>query len=218
MLDERFATMPPHGPGAVSNAHSHDPEFPDDNWNLYQHLDADLTRSFNAVRGVVASEVFKPFARRLDATPMLESDADEELLVLAHFSSPVHIRKMMVIGGSVDEGRHPCELRCFVNPVVADFASLEDVRPTQAWTSLAVNATGEVELLTSPTTAFNNIVSIAFFFPANHGDEESTALRYIGMQGEHTHMTMAKAVKATYELIGAAHDGEGVPDAAAGVM
>jgi|TARA_B110000208_G_scaffold168438_1_gene208589 hypothetical protein len=208
----------PHGPGAVSNAHSHDPDYPEDNWNLYQHLEPELTRVFNAVRGVAATAVFKPFARRLEAGGDLESDADEELLVLAHFASPVNIRKIMVVGGSDDPERHPCELRCYVNPVVADFSSLEEMRPTQAWTSLAVNTTGEAELITSPTTAFNNVVSIAFFFSANHGDEESTALRYIGMQGEHTHLTMAKAVDATYELIGGAHPTDGVGEHSAGIL
>ena len=31
--------MPPHGGSFAGATHSHDPEFPDDNWNLYSMLE-----------------------------------------------------------------------------------------------------------------------------------------------------------------------------------
>jgi len=34
-----------HGPGMGGAGHSHDAEFPDDDWNLYQHLDEVRTRT-----------------------------------------------------------------------------------------------------------------------------------------------------------------------------
>lgn len=30
--------MPPHGPGMIGGTHSHDPQYPDDDWNLYTHV------------------------------------------------------------------------------------------------------------------------------------------------------------------------------------
>lgn len=38
------------------------------------------------------------------------SDSDEELLIKVFFVSPVHIRKIMVIGGG-DEEQHPSHLK-----------------------------------------------------------------------------------------------------------
>jgi len=54
--------------------------------------------------------IFKPNVRRLEATPCLVSDSDEELLIKVFFVSPVHIRKIMVIGGG-DEEQHPSHLK-----------------------------------------------------------------------------------------------------------
>jgi hypothetical protein len=33
----------PHGPGMIGGIHSHDIQYPDDNWNLYSMLDHEAT-------------------------------------------------------------------------------------------------------------------------------------------------------------------------------
>jgi hypothetical protein len=33
--------MSPHGAGMIGGTHSHDPQFPDDDWNLYAMLDVE---------------------------------------------------------------------------------------------------------------------------------------------------------------------------------
>jgi hypothetical protein len=38
------------------------------------------------------------------------SDSDEELLIKVFFTSPVHVRKIMVIGGG-EEDHHPSHLK-----------------------------------------------------------------------------------------------------------
>ena len=74
--------MPPHGSGACNNAsHSHDPEFPDDNWNLYSMIDSSAVTALNVTRPSDAIGIFKPFARRLLTVPELISDTDEEIIV-----------------------------------------------------------------------------------------------------------------------------------------
>ena len=112
-----------HGGG-----HSHDEEYPDDDWNLYQHLDC-----ADALNGVMlcgdhdhgmrtswaphkatgeALCVFKPHALRLDQFPALASDVDEQLLVKVQFAAPVSVRKLMVVGAGPASG-HPSAVRCY---------------------------------------------------------------------------------------------------------
>jgi hypothetical protein len=189
--------MPPHGGGMVGSAHSHDPEFPDDTWNLYAMLDKDLTTALNVTNPAQAVGIFKPFALRLTEQPEIISESDPEILVIANFTSPVHIRKIMVIGGG-RAAMHPSRLRCYVNRENVDFTNVEDTRADQEFT-LPVNEQGTVELITAPVHRFSNVSSIAFYFPANH-DDATTVIKYIGLQGEHTHYRR-EAVDAVYEVL-----------------
>jgi hypothetical protein len=159
-------------------------------------LDASTT-ALNVTQPGHAVGVFKPFARRFTAQPELISDADAEIIIVARFTSPVHIRRIMVIGGGEDE-HHPSELRCYVNQENVDFTSIGALNPAQRFT-LPVNREGVVELTTS-LQPFTNVTTVAFYFPANHGDAESTVIQYIGLQGEHTHYRR-EAVDATYEVL-----------------
>jgi len=54
-------------------------QYPDDNWNLYQHIDR--VEALNATVPRDAGGIFKPFARRLEVEPFIVSDSDEELLI-----------------------------------------------------------------------------------------------------------------------------------------
>lgn len=191
--------MPPHGPGMAGAGHSHDPEFPDDDWNLYSMLDPQATTALNVTNPRDTIGIFKPHARRLTAEPMLISDADAQIIVVARFTSPVHIRKIMVIGSGVNEDlNHPSQLKCFVNREAIDFTNVEDINPDQQF-NLAVNPQGTIEMITS-LRPFTNVTSLVMFFPSNHGDVQETAIQYIGLQGEHTHYRR-EAVDAVYEVL-----------------
>lgn len=73
--------MPPHGPGMTGACHSHDPEYPDDNWNLYSMIEVDTATALNTTRPNDTRGIFKPFAHRLDNEPELISQSDEEIIV-----------------------------------------------------------------------------------------------------------------------------------------
>jgi predicted DNA-binding protein with PD1-like motif len=176
--------------------HSHDPEFPDDNWNLYSMLDT-TTTALNVTKPQDAVGVFKPFARRLSPQPELISDADAEIIIVARFTSPVHIRKIMVIGGR-EEDHHPSVLRCYANQEGVDFTSVGALNPAQQF-NLPINKEGVVEFNTA-LQPFTNVTSLAFYFPSNHGDVDATVIQYIGLQGEHTHYRR-EAVNTTYEVL-----------------
>ena len=187
-----------HSHGGV---HSHDDAYPDDDWNLYQHVE--LAEALNGVmissggEGVTTSWgppnstgkarcVLKPHARRLEQTPALVSDADEQLIVKLQFKVPVSVRKIMIVGAG-QSNSHPNSVRCYVGRAAEnlDFSGLDGVTPAQV-TDLAANAAGEGYFNTM-RAGFTNITALALFFPSNHGNEAQTMISYIGMQGDHTH-------------------------------
>lgn len=180
----------------IGAGHSHDPEFPDDAWNLYSMLDREGTTALNATIPEHAVGIFKPHAHRLNEHPEIISDADAEIIVVARFTSPVHIRKIMVIGGG-DGLQHPASLQCFVNNEDVDFTNVGSLRPAQTF-SLPMNEEGVIEHITA-LQPFSNVTCIAFYFPENYG-HEATVLRYIGLQGDHTHYRR-EAVDTVYELL-----------------
>lgn len=102
------------------------------------------------------------------------------------------------MGGGDDGSQHPNHLSCFVNQEVFDFNAISAVHPAQQF-NLPVNSDGMVEL-TTVIHPFTNVTSIAFYFPSNHGGGDITLIRYIGMQGEHTHYRR-EAVNAVYEVL-----------------
>jgi len=184
----------------MGEGHSHDVEYPEDTWNLYQHIER--CEALNATDPAASAGIFKPHARRLEAQPCAVSDSDEELLIKVAFASPVHIRRIMVIGGGGTE-HHPSFMKVFVQSEELDFSSAADLEPVQEF-DLAPNVEGE-GFVTTRQGPFTNVTSVAFYFTANQGGEDETMVQYIGMQGDHTH-DKRKAVHATYELLGTPHD------------
>jgi len=186
----------PHGPTFTGSTHSHNVEYPDDSWNLYSMLDPLTTTALNVTQPQQALGIFKPYVLRLQDDPMIISDADEEILVLVRFTSPVHIRKIMIIGNG-DESQHPSLLKCYVNQENLDFSGIEALRPAQVF-NLPMNTNGTVELTTA-IQPFTNITTCAFYFPSNYGSP-NTIIKYIGLQGEHTHYRR-EAVDTVYEVL-----------------
>ena len=186
----------PHGPTFPGSTHSHSVEYPEDSWNLYAMLDPATTTALNVTQPSQAISIFKPYALRLQDDIIITSDADEEIIVIARFTSPVHIRKIMVIGCG-DESQHPSLLKCYVNQETIDFSGIESIRPAQVF-NLPINPNGTVELTTA-IQPFTNITTCAFFFSSNYGSS-NTVIKYIGLQGEHTHYRR-EAVDTVYEVL-----------------
>jgi hypothetical protein len=148
--------------------------------------------------GMNAMGVFKPYARRLEELPMIKSDIDEEIIVTIRFTSPCHMRKLMIIGGGEEES-HPKTVKCYVNHEGIDFSNVEDFTPAHVFSNLGINTPGTVELFATPASKFTNIDVLTFYISENHGGD-ATIVQYIGMQGEHTHYRR-EAVDAEYEVL-----------------
>uniref|UniRef100_A0A7S2DSZ5 PITH domain-containing protein n=1 Tax=Octactis speculum TaxID=3111310 RepID=A0A7S2DSZ5_9STRA len=194
-----------HGGGFSGGGHSHNPDAPEDDWNLYQHIER--CEVLNCTRAADGPGIFKPFAYRLEEEPCVKSDGDEELLIKLSFSSPVHIRRIMIIGGG-DEEYHPSHMKAYINRPELDFSGVNDVDAVQEW-DLSPNATGEGYVVTRQAP-FTNVTEVAFFITGNCGDIDETWLQYVGLQGDHTH-DRREAVNATYEAMGQLADHPSVP-------
>lgn len=157
------------------------------------------TTALNVTNQADAIGIFKPHALRQTDEPTLVSDADAEIIILARFTSPCHIRKIIVSGGGADEDGHPDVMKVYCNVDNIDFTNVEEFTPSQQF-ELPVNPTGDMELVTAPVRTFTNVTTIAFYFPSNHGGLDITSIKYIGMQGEHTHYKR-EAVDTTYEVL-----------------
>jgi hypothetical protein len=192
--------MSPHGGSFAGTTHSHDPEFPDDNWNLYSMLEPTSTAlNTTCSSGELAiQQVFRPNARKLLPEPMVSSDADKEIIFVLRFSSPANIRKIMVIGGDENTDSHPSSLKCYVNQENVDFSSISSLIPAQTF-ELQVNLDGTAEHFTA-VRPFTTVNTLVLYFDDNHGDVDRTTIRYIGLQGEHTHYRR-EAVDTVYEVL-----------------
>ncbi len=181
----------------VGAAHSHDVRYPDDTWNLYAMLDTETTSALNVTRPGDVLGIFKPFVKRLETEPILISDADDEIIIALRFTSPVTVRKLMIIGGP-NINQQPARLRCYPEQENIDFNNIEDFRPAQTF-NLQPNGEGTQELITT-LHQYTNISTLVLHLQGNLGDLESSTLRYIGLQGDHTHYKR-EAVHTVYEVL-----------------
>lgn len=88
--------MSPHGAGMSGATHSHDPEYPDDNWNLYSMLDHETTIGLNVTKQEDVLRIFKSHANKLSNDINVISDADEEICIIARFTSPVCLTTFII--------------------------------------------------------------------------------------------------------------------------
>jgi len=141
--------------------------------------------------------VLRPFAYRLADGPAVVSNCDQELIINITFTSPCHIRKIMFIGGGPD-AQHPRSVKAYTNKDNVDFTNVGDLKPVQVFANLPINNEGLNEQITV-LRQFTNVTNLTLYVTENYG-AATTTLRYIGMQGEHTHYRR-EAVDAEYEVI-----------------
>ncbi len=119
-------------------------------WALYEKVDTDRLVCLNEKRPSSLKDVLRPWHQRLDTTlPLLESDADEQLLMCIPFTNPVKIKSIAIIGAGGSE--NPSRMSAFINNEVMDFSSAESTRPVQSWELTERNTDGNVEYPTRYT-------------------------------------------------------------------
>jgi hypothetical protein len=167
-----------HHGGADAHDHSDDITPALQN-SLYGRIDFDRLVTLNeAERGSGAAVARKDWTARLDQTPELASDADEQLLMHVPFTGQVKLHSVLL--RTSDSDAAPMTLQVFVNrPESFDFSSAEEQEPVQTF---ELSRTGEVQELPVKRAKFAQVTRLALFFPDNfgQGDEDVTRISYIG--------------------------------------
>lgn len=186
-----------HGHHGHSHGHAHSstPKEGEVEFSLYKCINFESVHCFNARAEQDAKCVFKPYDRRLDQSTYLESNEDDEQLILyIPFTGVVTLKSFIIIGG--EDGSAPSRVKAWINRDDIDFSIVEDLKPVQEW-ELAEDFRGEIKVPTK-VHKFQNVSSLTFFFEENYG-ASSTKIFYIGLNGEYMAL-QRKPVKTVYEL------------------
>ena len=122
---------------------------------------------------------------------LLESDADEQLLITLSFNCKVKLHSI-AIGGPGE--RAPKAVRLFANATQLGFDDVEDMASSQ---DLELEPEKLGERLELKFVKFQSVEKITIFVQSNQGDEESTALsllKFWGCEVAGTNMSEFKRV------------------------
>jgi len=128
-----------------------------------------------------AAIVQKTWDQRLSDEPVLESDADEQLLMHIPFSGSCKLYSILI--RTSDSPSAPQTVKLFRNRDDIDFATATDLQPTQTVTLPRTNDVAEIPL---NRAHWNMTTSINLFFEDNHsgGEEDVTRISYLGFKGD----------------------------------
>ena len=167
-----------HGDG---HDHSHDLE-PALQSNLYKQINFERIITLNEAEARSgAAIVQKTWDERLNEQPVLESDADEQLLMHVPFSGSCKLYSLIIRTSDSDSA--PLTLQLFRNRDDMDFSLASDLKPTQKLTLPKSNEVAEIAL---NRALWNGTTSINLFFEDNHsgGEEDITRISYLGFKGD----------------------------------
>ncbi|CUS13441.1 unnamed protein product [Tuber aestivum] len=176
----------PHTQNGIQYTNSTDDVTPAIQSSLYRHIDFDRITTLNeATPGSGRDVVKKSWEDRLASTPIVESDADEELLI---FVGLVKLHSILI---GADPGvSAPKTLKLFSNRDDMDFSSAGDTQAVQAL-DLPMPPPGNDRVMEIPVkrALFNNTRSLTLFFENNYSDgEEFTQISYLGFKGDWTEL------------------------------
>ena len=143
---------------------------------LYRFVNELGLRALNATDSDHLKRVLRPENEKLDDSKFIESDDDDQLILIIPFTGSVRLRKIVIM--AVGE-TCPLEVQIFKNHEIG-FDT--DLKPTQT-IKLGEDPEGELEL---PVLApkFNDCRTLSLFFPESVGGD-TTKILYIGLFGDH---------------------------------
>lgn len=116
---------------------------------------------------------------------VLESDCDEQLLLIIPFTQRVRLHSLLI--NAPDDGRAPATVKLYINEPNMDFTSVEDTDAVQELTFTEPSQTLELDYVN-----FQNVNCLTIFVENNQGGEPTTALSrlvLIGSTASHTDMS-----------------------------
>ncbi|KAI0859317.1 PITH domain-containing protein [Xylaria cubensis] len=166
--------------------------------SLYQHIKFDDIVTLNEEQpGSGKAIVKKTWSERLQTTPELASDVDEQILITVPFTGQVKLHSILL--RTSPSASAPRTLRVYINRDDLDFEGAESREPTQEF---ELSQTSEVQEVPVKKTLFRATQRLSLFFVDNFGTrrsdinsddgsdsgseegEEVTRISYLGFKGE----------------------------------
>ncbi|KAK9457932.1 galactose-binding domain-like protein [Dipodascopsis uninucleata] len=168
-----------HDHGHGSHSHSPPPEPTSDSQSLYKYINHDLVWTMNESERDMGKAIIKPYDERFDTNKILESDADEQLIMYIPFTGLVKIYSILIRTPSDDYA--PQTIKIFKNRDDIDFSVAGDLAANQT----IIHPSGVSDIVEYPLkrSVFTNVKNITLFVEDNHGGD-TTKLTYIGLRGE----------------------------------
>ncbi|KAL8929351.1 MAG: hypothetical protein Q9172_000524 [Xanthocarpia lactea] len=183
-----------HGDGDHGHGHDHSDEVePALQTLIWKQIDFESIRTLNESEPDQGAKVVeKTWPQRLNAEPMLQSDADEQLLIFVPFTGVLKLHSLLI--RSSEDSSAPKTLKLFLNRDDLDFSAASDLQPTQ---TLELSQTSEIQELPVKRTSFGNTYSLTLFIEDNYGDDV-TRIYWIGFKGEFMNLNR-EPVEVLYE-------------------
>ncbi|KAL8854693.1 MAG: hypothetical protein Q9221_000475 [Calogaya cf. arnoldii] len=146
---------------------------------IWKQIDFESIRTLNESEPDHGAKVVeKTWTQRLNPEPLLESDADEQLLMFVPFTGVLKLHSVLI--RSSEDSSAPKTLKLFLNRDDVDFSTASDLQPTQ---TLELSQTSEIQDLPVKRTSFGNTYSLTLFIEDNFGDDV-TRIYWVGFKGE----------------------------------
>ncbi|KAK9493845.1 galactose-binding domain-like protein [Lipomyces doorenjongii] len=161
------------------HSHSPPPDTTFDSQSLYSHIYHDQIWTMNESEPNAGRDVIKPWSDRYDTEKVLESDADEQLIMFIPFTGLVKLYSILI--RSAPDAHAPKTIKLFRNRSDIDFAMATDLKAD----ATIEHPVGTLDIVEYPLkrAIFSNVQSISLFIVDNHG-EDTTKITYIGLRGE----------------------------------
>jgi PITH domain len=173
----------PHDHSHDGHSHDHSDDITPALQNLlYSQIDFSALTCLNESEPRSGAAICqKTWQQRMEDTPELHSDADEQLLMHIPFAGQVKLHSILIRTGQDDSA--PSTLKVFVNKEHIDFSTASELDPTQ---TLQLAQSSDVQEYPVKRALFNTTRSLTLFFEDNwgHGDEDVTKIAYLGFKGE----------------------------------
>ncbi|KAL8787011.1 MAG: hypothetical protein Q9213_002447 [Squamulea squamosa] len=183
-----------HGDDEHGHGHDHSDEVePALQTLIWKQIDFESIRTLNESETDAGAKVVeKTWPQRLNSEPVLESDADEQLLMFVPFTGVLKLHSVLI--RSSEDSSAPKTLKLFLNRDDLDFSTASDLQPTQ---TLELSQTSDIQELSVKRTSFGNTYSLTLFFENNFGDDV-TRIYWIGFKGEFMNLNR-EPVEVLYE-------------------
>eukprot|EP00049_Salpingoeca_infusionum_P008144 m.131940 g.131940 ORF g.131940 m.131940 type:complete len:218 (+) comp13927_c0_seq2:217-870(+) len=164
-----------HSHDGGGHGHSHDDPERGLESSLFDSIDHDKVRCLNESEPQAIRKVLRPHHQKLEPDMFVESDADEELIVVIPFCNDVTIKSICVVSEHGEQA--PARMKAYINQDSLDFDNITEAEPTQEWDLVHGDHSYETKIV-----KFGGLHCLTLFFDSNFG-ADTTKINFIGFYG-----------------------------------